>query len=697
MIALAPSKFASMPTGNMPAPFLDRPATRPTLLVVDDDYANRKLLSAVLETEGFNTVQARDGLEALALLAKGNIAGVISDVLMPNMDGYTLCSQVRRTSSCSQVPFIIYTSTYTHAADEQLALGFGADGYLRKPASGQVVAAMMKQIIEERAIVPVQIPPQGELGVMKQYSEALVRKLEKRGDQLLEQTQVLHRSENRLRAIFEAEPDGVHVSGRDGKVTEINPAGLSLYEADSIAQLAADSMARFVVPEHHQLFEAATAAVWRGEKSCLEFEVVALRGTRRWLELHAAPLLNPQGDVVAMLGITRDNTARRELELQFVQAQKMEVVGQLAGGIAHDFNNMIGIIMGYSEIVLGQLTDGTEMHSDLLRIFHTAQRAAALTRQLLIFTRMEMPEPTVIDLSDLVAAIDPMLRRLIGENITMLTRPSVGLGTIEADPGQIEQVLMNLIVNARDAMPAGGTIVVSTSAITVALEDRPPADYVVLAVADDGCGMSPEVKAKIFEPFFTTKLPGSGTGLGLATCQTIARRWGGYITVDSEVGGGTKFQIYFPVVQRSFDMTVAADQPGTLPGGTETILVVEDEPGLLELAASVLERQGYEVLRAGNGQEALKIVQHHRGKPIDLVVTDMVMPVMGGRAMAEWLCATNPEIKILFTSGYTECGLDDEFAAGIAFLAKPYTPSALTRKARAVLDAPVLAPKPACR
>lgn len=532
---------------------------------------------------------------------------------------------------------------------------------------------------------------EGELAAMKRYSQALGRKLDRRDDQLLAQTEALQGSESRLRTIFEAGPDGVCVINREGKATEINPAGLSLYEACSLEQLAEGSMERFVAPEHRERFAAGLEAAWRGEKTCLEFEMIALRGSRRWLELHAAPLRDAQGTVAAVLGIARDNTARRELELQFVQAQKMEVVGQLAGGVAHDFNNMIGIIMGYSEIVLSELAAGEELHSHVLTIFHTAQRAAALTRQLLMFSRKEAPEPKVIDLGDLIATLDPLLRRLIGENITMHTKPGLGLGAIEADPGQIEQVLMNLIVNARDAMPQGGTITVSTSAVTISHDDKAPADYIVLSVADDGCGMAPEIKARIFEAFFTTKGAGVGTGLGLATCQSIAQRWGGYIAVGSELGAGTKFEIFLPVVHRSLDVTALPDQPGALPRGAETILVVEDEPGLRDLAVSVLERQGYHVLKAGNGQEALRIVQDHRGAPIGLAVTDMVMPEMGGRAMAEWLQATNPEIKMLFTSGYTECGLEDEFAAGIAFLAKPYTPSTFMRKVRAVLDAPALA------
>jgi CheY-like chemotaxis protein len=250
---------------------------------------------------------------------------------------------------------------------------------------------------------------------------------------------------------------------------------------------------------------------------------------------------------------------------------------------------------------------------------------------------------------------------------------------------------MNLTVNARDAMPNGGTIRVATSKATIAENEIPgaaPGDYVVLSVADNGQGMSEEVKARIFEAFFTTKPAGKGTGLGLATCQSIVSRWRGRITVDSELGVGTRFEVFLPCVKGSVGAAADPGPAGSLPRGSETILVVEDEPGLRELAASVLEKQGYSILKAGNGQEALKIVRGRHGQPVDLVLTDMVMPEMGGKMMAEWLQATNPEIKILFTSGYTDCGLDGALDAGIEFLPKPYTPLILVRKTREVIDAP---------
>jgi two-component system cell cycle sensor histidine kinase/response regulator CckA len=661
------------------------------ILIVDDNQTNRKLLSVTLGAEGYSTVEAGDGIEALGVLEREAVDAVISDVLMPNMDGYRLCSEVRSCERYGTIPFIFYTSTYTDTSDEKLAIGFGADRFLRKPAAAKEITETIKQLLAQRGGSPSGPVLVEELNVMKQYSQTLIRKLEKRNDQLSAQTAALHSSETRLRTIFDAEPDSVQVAGRDGKVTEINPAGLKMFEADSLEQLADRSMAQFVTGNHLTAFEACVEAVWRGERSCVEFEMAGLQGTPRWLEMHAAPLRDPQGELVALLGITRDNTARKELEEQFVQAQKMEVVGQLASGVAHDFNNMIGIIMGYSEIMINESSSGSSMHKSLVTIFHTAQRAAALTRQLLIFSRKETPQPKLLDLGEVISGLDSMLRRIIGENITLVTEPEVDLGRVEADPGQIEQVLMNLTVNARDAMPNGGTIRVATSNATLTAEDvlgtqMEPGDYVVLSVADDGCGITEEVKAKMFEAFFTTKPAGMGTGLGLATCRSIAHRWGGYITVNSVFGIGAMFKVYLPRATHSVGAVAVSIPPGALPRGTETILIVEDELGLRELAASVLQKQGYSVLKAANGQEALRVVRERRGLPIDLALTDMVMPEMGGKIMAEWLQATNPEIRILFTSGYTECGLDGELDEGIEFLPKPYTPSALVRKTREVID-----------
>jgi signal transduction histidine kinase len=410
-----------------------------------------------------------------------------------------------------------------------------------------------------------------------------------------------------------------------------------------------------------------------------------------------------------------ERTERRRLEEEFIQAQKMEGVGQLAGGVAHDFNNILAVIMGYSDLIMSELGPASPLQKYAGEIRHASERAAGLTRQLLIFSRKQTVQPVVLDLNDVVQDMDKMLRRLIGENIEMTMIPGKQTGRVKADPGHVGQVLMNLVVNARDAMPNGGRLTIATSNVTLDENYSPcgvgvcaspggaplltpqgkrthpgaiPGDYVMLSVSDTGAGMTDEVKARLFEPFFTTKPLGKGTGLGLATCQTIVQQSGGHIGVYSEVGNGTTFKIYFPRVEQPPDVAARPIQAGPLPRGTETLLVVEDEPAVRHLACSILEAQGYTVLCASNGQDGLRAVREHKGSPIRLVVTDVIMPLMGGKVMTEWLKTTHPGFKILFTSGYTDDAIAQHgvLDAGVEFLAKPYTPATLARKVRELLD-----------
>jgi CheY-like chemotaxis protein len=338
---------------------------------------------------------------------------------------------------------------------------------------------------------------------------------------------------------------------------------------------------------------------------------------------------------------------------------------------------------------------GNQLRNYTEEIRLASQRAAGLTRQLLVFSRKQTVQPVVLDLNDVVQDLDKMLRRLIGENVIMTMAPGKETGRIKADPGYVGQVLMNLVVNARDAMPHGGQLTITTGNVTLDENyarqhpDAVPGDYVMLSVTDQGTGMTEEIKAQVFEPFFSTKPLGKGTGLGLTTCRTIVQQSGGHIGIYSEVGQGTTFKIYFPRVDQPVDNETKFMKAGPLPRGTETLLVVEDEASVRELACRVLAALGYVVLSAANGQDALRTAHEHTGPPIRLVVTDVIMPLMDGKVMAEWLKATYPGLKTLFTSGYT----DDTIAhlgvlnAGVEFLPKPYTPATLARKVRAVIDA----------
>jgi signal transduction histidine kinase len=387
----------------------------------------------------------------------------------------------------------------------------------------------------------------------------------------------------------------------------------------------------------------------------------------------------------------------KRLEGQFIEAQKMEVVGQLAGGVAHDFNNVLGVIMGYSELIAQDLAPESPLQKYTEEIHLAAERASGLTRQLLIFSRKQTVQTVVLDLNEVVESMDKMLRRLVDENVEMTVVYGKQAGRLKADSGYVWQVLMNLVVNARDAMPSGGKLAIETSAVMLG-EDYAQTHpgiisgaYVLLSVRDTGTGMTEETKAHLFEAFFTTKPIGKGTGLGLVTCQTIVRQSGGYIDVFSEIGQGTTFKVYFPRIEQPVHIvTRSLPKIGRLRGGTETLLLVEDEPSVRQLAQEVLKAHGYDVLTATNGQDALGLAREHRGQPIALVITDVIMPRMGGKIMAEWLKTTYPDLKILFTSGY----MDDAIAhhgvleTGVEFLPKPYTPTNLAHKVREMLDAP---------
>jgi two-component system, cell cycle sensor histidine kinase and response regulator CckA len=389
-----------------------------------------------------------------------------------------------------------------------------------------------------------------------------------------------------------------------------------------------------------------------------------------------------------------ERAERRRLESHFIEAQKMDVIGQLVSGVAHDFNNILAVIIGYSDLITSDLDKQSPMRTYIEEIRHASERAAGLTRQLLIFGRKQSVVPVVLDLNDVVNDLENMLRRLIDANIEMKIVPGKKIGHVKADAGYVGQVLMNLVVNARDAMPQGGKLTIATNNVRLDANSTPskssvtPGNYVMLSVSDTGTGITDEVKALLFEAFFTTKPVGKGTGLGLATCQTIVQQSGGHIDVYSEVGKGTTFKIYFPRVAEPLDVSARPMRAGPLPRGTETLLVVEDEPAVRHLARSVLDNLGYEVLSAANGQDALHMAREHKGSPIRLVITDVIMPLMGGKVMADWLKVTYPDLKILFTSGYTDDAISQHgvLEKGVEFLPKPYTPASLARRVRQILD-----------
>ncbi|HEX4469389.1 MAG TPA: PAS domain S-box protein [Gemmatimonadaceae bacterium] len=463
-----------------------------------------------------------------------------------------------------------------------------------------------------------------------------------------------------------------------------------------------DSLSARVHPDDREAVRLAFRRLKeQGDAPPVECRIMRPDGSERVIQARGRGQRDASGRIARLIGSAQDVTDRleaesehRELEEQLRQAQKMEAVGQLAGGIAHDFNNLLTLIKAYSGLVADELDEGSAIKSDVVEIQRAAGRAASLTQQLLAFSRKQILQPRVLDLNRVSRELEPMLRRLIGDNVQIVTRSGASLGRVKADPGQIEQVLINLSLNARDAMPTGGTLTIETANVELdeAYHGRhtviAPGPYVLLAVSDTGVGMDEETRSRVFEPFFTTKPVGKGTGLGLSTVYGIVKQSSGYIWVYSEPLRGTTFKIYLPRLVADEIGATTAEHPAVVPeSGFETVLLVEDEPAVRSLARRILERYGYTVLEARDGKDALRVAEHYR-QPIQLLVTDMMMPELSGRDVWTALSAKRSDLRVLYMSGYTN---DDMIRrgfldAGAAFLQKPFTETDLARAARTVLD-----------
>jgi len=802
------------------------------ILIVDDHPENLYLLRALLNGHGYTVEEARNGREALVSARKNPPDLIVSDLLMPVMDGYTLLRHWKTDDRLLAIPFVVYTATYTDPRDERLALDLGADAFLIKPAEPESFMACVHEVLSKtgRTGQAVREPQVAESVLINEYSEVLIRKLEKRAQQLNEANRglkaeiaerertetALRSSEERYRALFHAITDPLFVYDRETLAfLDVNEAAVTCYGysrdellamtvqdirpaedipllLDVLARSGVESENRGIwrhrkksgeiidveisacgldyagrpacvvqardVTERRQAevtlrqrdraiqavsqgilitdasqpdnpiiyasagFERMTGyraeetigrncrflqgrdtdretvreirtAISAGRNCSVEILNYRRDGTPFWNQLTISPILGQDGRPAEFVGVLTDVTDRRRLEEQLRQAQKMEAFGQLAGGVAHDFNNLLTIISGYSEILLSMLPSEDSMREAVKAISEAGERAASLTRQMLAFSRQTVLAPKVLDLNVIVSETERMLRRLIGEDVLLTTVLDPKVRSVQVDSGHLGQVLMNLAVNARDAMPRGGKLTIETRNITLDEHyaathlDVQPGEYVLLAVTDTGEGIAPEVRSRIFEPFFTTKGVGKGTGLGLAVVHGIVKQSGGNIEVYSEPGLGTSFKLYFPAVQGDAARSVSQESRKARPG-TETILLVEDEDSVRGLAVLALQTHGYTVLAAGTGKEALRLAEKHAGQ-FNLLVTDVVMPGMGGSELAEVMRARIPKLKVLFLSGYTDDAvvrhgiLQEE----VAFLQKPFSPLTLATKVREMLDA----------
>jgi two-component system cell cycle sensor histidine kinase/response regulator CckA len=514
--------------------------------------------------------------------------------------------------------------------------------------------------------------------------------------------EALRRSEARSRSLISCAAFGICRCALGGRFLDVNPALISMLGYESVDELLKLDARRQVFVNPQELDRLAEDYRRTGSLNGVEVQwrrkddrVIVVR-----LSGHASTSTDEPEEVLEL--IAEDITDRRQLEEQLRQAQKMDAVGRLAGGVAHDFNNLLMVINGYTEVLLEQLDKSSDAHRKIQSIQQAADRAATLTRQLLAFSRKQLLELKVVDVNTVIGDMERLLRPLIGENIELITRLSPDTGHTRADAGQLEQVIMNLVVNAKDAMPDGGKLTVQSSDATVRQNLREhrliqPGRYAVISVSDTGLGMDKETQSRIFEPFFTTKEKGKGTGLGLSTVYGIVKQSNGYVFVQSEIGAGTTFYVYLPRVEESAEEFSPVKVPQNETGGCETVLLVEDEESVRELVRVTLASRGYNVLEAENGECGLRAAEGFAGN-IDILITDVVMPGIGGRELAKKLLQLRPGISVLYLSGYTEDAVITQGTLGPsnAFLQKPFTLQNLAKKVREVLRArssPPPAPK----
>jgi PAS domain S-box-containing protein len=502
----------------------------------------------------------------------------------------------------------------------------------------------------------------------------------------------LRESESRFRTIFEEAPLGVAYVNMELRIVKANKAFREMmgYPEEELSKLAVFDITH---PDDISRDASLARQLFNGEIPSYQLEKRFIKkgGAALWGLMTATLVRSKDGEVYG-LGMVEDLTERKEVEDQLRQSQKMEAIGRLAGGVAHDFNNLLTAINGYSDLSIALLGTNDPIRANLEEIKKAGERAASLTHQLLAFSRKQLLQPEVLDLNLVIDDLNKMLRRLIGEDIELVTLLDPKLGKVMADRGQVEQIIVNLAINAADAMPKGGSLVILTA--NVFLDDEyarhhisvRPGAYVMIAVNDTGCGISPETQKRVFEPFFTTKGPGKGTGLGLATVYGIVKQSGGNIWLYSEEGVGTTLKIYLPRIDQPSQEPVEDESMVDAPGGTETILLVEDDDSVRNMVARILTRHGYNVIAAKDGREALRICERDQ-REFHLMLTDVVMPLMSGRDVAERLKPVRPNMKVLFMSGYpddaiAEHGLLDE---GVALLEKPFTIAGLLNKVREVL------------
>jgi len=692
------------------------------ILIVEDSRTQAEELRHILESSEYRIHVAFSGREALEYLGTHAPSAVISDIVMPEMNGFELCRRIKKDPRLQGMPVILLTSL-SDTDDVIRGLECGADNFITKPVESQYLLSRIQGVLLNRHLYDLDRSQLGlevffagrkhfinsnrlqilslllstydnavkvnqQLAAAQAELQTLNAELETK---VRERTRELTESETRYRRFFEEDLSGDMITTTDGTILACNPAFVRIFGFSSIEEaLACNVASLYMNPKDRETFLARLR-----EKGRIEgYEQVFRRrdGKPVYALENAVGKFDTSGTLEQVDLYIFDITKLKLMEEKLVQAQKMEAIGRLAGGIAHDFNNMLMVIQGFTDFVVKNTPQESPNQRYLAEVRKATDRAASLTKQLLAFSRKQMLQVEVFNLNQLIEDTAKMLRRLIGEDVRLEISLAADLPNVRADRSQIVQILMNLAINARDAMPTGGALVIETALgeLTEAQQKEmpyvKPGRYALMKVRDTGCGMDAETLDHLFEPFFTTKANGKGTGLGLATVYGIVKQTGGYIWCVSEPGKGTEFSIYLPVSSEAPQQAAPIAQEIPLEGH-ETILLVEDEEMVRGITTQILRESGYTVLEAPNGREAVELFGRLERKP-ELIISDIVMPKMYGTEMAERVRAQQPKIKVIFMSGYADQRAKEliRFATHSAYLQKPVQPTALLTAVRRVLD-----------